>query len=402
MKISTCILSRAIISAMVIMMMAAESIAMADTLEQALTGGKISLDVRYRCERVDQDNALKNADATTIRSRLGYATGTFSGVSAYLELENITSVGPQNYNSGGNGRVAYSIVSDPTGSQADQAYLAWEGPSTTLVKLGRQVINLDNQRFVGRVDWRQNGQTFDALSLANKSLRDTVITVAYLGNVDRITAESARMSSELLNAKYTGLAVGDVSTYVYLLDYDQQPNQSARTYGIRLSGDTTVRAEEMISYTFEYAMQSDYASNPNNYDLNYRFAEIGGKWRMVLAKLGYEVLEGDGLYSVQTPLATLHAFNGWADQFLTTPAAGLEDTYLSVGDVVDNVHLLVIYHNFKANKGGSDYGEEWDFQALMEIGKRYLLAAKYAGYNAGIAAGKVDTAKVWLMAQVAF
>ena len=30
---------------------------------------------------------------------------------------------------------------------------------------------------------------------------------------------------------------------------------------------------------------------------------------------------------LQTPLATLHAFNGWADMFLTTPANGLQDLY---------------------------------------------------------------------------
>ena len=31
--------------------------------------------------------------------------------------------------------------------------------------------------------------------------------------------------------------------------------------------------------------------------------------------------------ALQTPLATLHKFNGWADLFLTTPNAGLEDAY---------------------------------------------------------------------------
>ena len=37
-------------------------------------------------------------------------------------------------------------------------------------------------------------------------------------------------------------------------------------------------------------------------------------------KLGYEELGSNaGLYGLQTPLATLHAFNGWADKFLVTP-----------------------------------------------------------------------------------
>jgi len=43
--------------------------------------------------------------------------------------------------------------------------------------------------------------------------------------------------------------------------------------------------------------------------------------------VGYEVLEGNGAIGFATPLATLHAFNGWADMFLTTPANGLKDLY---------------------------------------------------------------------------
>jgi hypothetical protein len=32
-------------------------------------------------------------------------------------------------------------------------------------KIGRQVITMDNHRFVGHVGWRQDRQTFDALTL---------------------------------------------------------------------------------------------------------------------------------------------------------------------------------------------------------------------------------------------
>ena len=360
------------------------------------------LDVRYRYEHVDQNNALKNADASTVRSRLGYGTGTFYGVSAYLELENITSVGPQNYNSGDNGKAAYSIVSDPTGSQTDQAYLAWDGPDSSLIRLGRQVINLDNQRFIGRVDWRQNGQTFDALSLVNESLPDTVATFAYLSNVDRISATSARMSSKVLNARYSGLDIGVLSGYAYLLDYDQIQALSSQTYGLRCSGTASVSIDKKILYTAEFAKQSDYANNPGKYNLDYMLAELGGMWREVSAKFGYEMLEGDGTNSVQTPLATLHAFNGWADQFLITPAAGLEDSYISVDGVMGDVKLLAFYHDFKANKGGDDYGKEWDVQVLKKFGKVYSLAADYASYSAGTTTGKVDTNKLWLTGLLEF
>jgi hypothetical protein len=120
------------------------------------------------------------------------------------------------------------------------------------------------------------------------------------------------------------------------------------------------------------------------------------------AACGYELLQGDGTYSVQTPLATLHAFNGWADQFLSTPATGLKDTYLSVGGAVVGVKLMAVYHDFSADKGGGDYGKESDLLVAKKLGKPYSVVVKYAAYSAGGAAGKVDTNKLWLMGEVSF
>ena len=373
----------------------------AETLGAALSGGKASLDIRYRYETVSQDNALKDTTASTVRSRLGYGTDAYHGLMGYLEFENITAVGAEDYNSTTNGKTAYSVVADPEGSEVNQAYLAWSGLPATTVTFGRQLITLDNQRFIGAVGWRQNEQTFDALSAVNKSLPDTVVTYAHLSNANRITGGNAEMSSDLLNAGYSGLAAGKLSAYVYLLDYDKAASSSTQTYGLRFAGGTPVGAGKVL-YTVELAQQSDYGKNPANFDLNYTLTELGGTWGGVTAKLGYEVLEGDGTSSVQMPLATLHAFNGWADQFLGTPATGLEDSYLSVGGAAMGVKLLAVYHDFKADKGGGDYGTEWDVLAAKKIGKLYSVVAKYASYSASGAPGKVDTDKLWLMGRAAF
>lgn len=374
----------------------------AATFSESLTGGKVSLDVRYRYEYVEQDNALQEATASTVRSRLGYLTDPFHGVSGYLEFENITAVGDDDYNSGANGKTQYSSVLDPEGSEVNQAYLSVSALPATVVKLGRQRLLLDNQRFIGNVGWRHNEQTFDAVSLVNKSLPDTTVTYAHLINVNRITGLNADMASDLLNASYGGWAAGTLSAYVYLLDYTQGAGSSTQTAGLRFTGGTKLGEQAKLLYTAEWAQQSDYADNPASYDLNYLFAELGGTLNGVTAKLGYEVLEGDGIRAVQTPLATLHAFNGWADQFLTTPAAGLEDVYLSVGGALLGIDLLAVYHDYSADSGGGDYGTELNFQAAKKFGKLYTVTAKYASYSAGDLAGKVDTDKIWLMGQVAF
>src|SRR3569623_560017 len=336
----------------------------ADTPSAALTGGKVSLDVRYRYEHVSQGNALKEADASTVRSRLGYTTDTYRGLGAMLEFENISLVGDENYNSGGNGKTQYSVVTDPKGTEVNQAYLSFGGLPATSVKFGRQRIVLDNQRFIGNVGWRQNEQTFDALSFVNKSLRKTTLTYAHISNVNRIAGTDADMSSDLFNANYAGWAAGALSAYTYLLDYATTPAASTATYGLRFTGATALNTDAKLLYTAEFAQQSDYADNPASFDLNYLFAELGGSLRGITGKLGYEVLEGNGTQSVQTPLATLHAFNGWADQFLVTPAAGLEDKYLGVGSTAWGDEWLAVYHDYSANHGGADYGTELNFQAL--------------------------------------
>jgi len=374
----------------------------ATALGDALTGGKAALDVRYRYEYVDQNNSLKNANASTVRSRLGYGSGDFHGVTAYLEFENITAVGAEDYNSGANGKTGYSVVPDPEGSEVNQAYLAWSGLPATQLKYGRQRIILDNQRFVGSVGWRQNEQTFDAFSIVNTSLPNMVATYAHLTNANRITGTNAEMRTDLLNVSYSGIAAGKLTAYAYLLDYLKSAGQSTQTLGLRFSGATALGEASKLLYTLEYAQQGDYGNNPASYTLHYSLAEVGGMVGGITGKVGYEVLEGDGTHSVQTPLATLHAFNGWADQFLVTPANGLQDVYLSVGGSVAGVKLLAAYHDFAADKGGDDYGKEWDLQVLKKINKIYTLIAKYAAYSAGAAAGKVDTNKLWLVGQLSF
>lgn len=369
-------------------------------LDEALRDGAATLDIRPRYEGVDQNNSLKDADALTVRSRVGYGSGDFYGLTANLEMENITAIGAQDYNSGANGKTAYSVVADPTGSQVDQANLAWAASPDTRITLGRQVINLDNQRFVGRVDWRQNGQTFDALNIVNQSLPATVITYAYVSNVDRISATDARMYSNLVNVRYSGWGLGALTGYAYLLHYDQPASASTQTYGLRFNGASAAGEGGKLLYTAEFAQQSDYAGNPGSYSLDYMLFELGGAWRGVTAKLGYESLAGDGRHSVQTPLATLHTFNGWADQFLITPADGLHDAYVSAGGVVAGVNLLTVYHDFTADRGGASYGSEWDFQAVKKFNKIYSVLVEYASYHAGAAAAKVDTDKLWLMGEL--
>ncbi|HAC35180.1 MAG TPA: hypothetical protein DCF45_11740, partial [Gammaproteobacteria bacterium] len=156
----------------------------ADPLIDALSQGKVSANIRLRYEGVDDDTRSKDADAVTIRTRLGYQTADFNGWKLFGEIEDVTAL-DESYNSTVNGKGTYPVVADPEDTEINQLFVSYGGFADTWIKAGRQRIILDGARFVGNVGWRQNEQTYDAFSVVNKSLADTVFTYAYVSEVHR-------------------------------------------------------------------------------------------------------------------------------------------------------------------------------------------------------------------------
>ncbi|MDX2320698.1 MAG: alginate export family protein, partial [Moritella sp.] len=285
------------------------------------------------------------------------------------------------------------------------AYLQYKYAGLT-AKGGRQIMTFDNHRFVGHVGWRQDRQTFDGLGLSYNISDVVQLDYAYIDQRNRIFAEAKDVNSKdnLINASYkTGL--GKLTGYAYLLEEDKDIDNGIDTYGIRFSGDTKL-AETKVLYTAEYAMQ-DTDEMGVSYSTNYLALEAGAVFAGFTAKLGYELLgSDDGKYGFATPLATLHKFNGWSDQFLTTPTQGLADIYASVSGKVAGATLTLAYHDFSADESSStidDFGSEIDAAYVMPLTKNYKVGLKYASYFAGDSAtNKVDTSKVWLWLNATF
>ncbi len=383
--------------------------AAAGPLETALTKGKVSLDMRLRYEHVDQP--ATEADALTLRTRLGYTTGSYYGFTAGAEAQNTTQI-VDDYQEPGQAPNGKSVVADPELTEVSQAWIGYANKDyATSAKVGRQVIILDNSRFVGNVGWRQNMQTFDAVSLKNSSIEKLDLTYAYVWQVKRIFGDTALgftdfdSKSHLFNAAYSGLPVGKLTGYAYLLDLENAAgnNLSSATYGLSLTGSKPVGDSGVtLGYRAEYATQSDYGDNLASYDADYYVAELTAGYKGYSLMVGYEVLGSDGgAAAFQTPLATGHAFNGWADLFLNTPPTGLEDTYIGfTAPIPGGVKLTVVYHDFQAESGGADYGEEWDFVAGYKVNKFLSLTGKVALYKADTFG--VDTDKYSLQADFKF
>jgi hypothetical protein len=374
----------------------------AATLKDAITKGKPLLSLRYRYEDVSDDSfGDKHARASTLRTTIGYQTLSWKGLSILIEAEDVSPIGNDLYNNAGagslnNGVRDRPVVADPAITELNQVFLQWQGHDSRF-QVGREEILVGDQRYVGNVGWRQNHQSFDAVTFTNSSLERVDFFYSYVDNVNRIDGSNHEMGSHLFNAAIGLGKVGKLTLYGYWLDYDQpaQVGLSSSTYGAEFAGKHALSDATSLLYELEYADQSDYQANPNQIDAAYYFLMFGAAFKPLTVKLGYEVLEGspeDG--SFQTPLATLHKFNGWADKFLSTPINGLEDLFLQLAGKHGPLSWAAFYHDFSADTGGASYGDEPDLSLVYTAPWKQSFGFKAAFYDAQDFAA--DTEKWWL------
>ena len=376
-----------------------------EELWKAITEGEANLSLRWRYELADDDGRPDPGHASTLRTTLGWRTAPFRGFQGYLEFEDITVVGNELFDSTINGMTNRGLVADPESTEVNQLLVSYDGFEDVDLTVGRQVIKFGNQRFVGDVLWRQNQQTFDAVRADWRPTEEVAVTAAWVENVNRIFGENSpvgdtRMKSVLFEGSYKGVSDTVVSVFGLLLDADEDlPAQSTNTVGLRAVGFTDVGELELL-YDGSLATQSDQGDNPNDVDQEYVAAELGVRWpgSRTTAKVGYEKLGGSGATgdAFQTPLATAHKFNGWADRFLVTPDAGLEDLYFHVGGKAGRASWALRYHVFESDSGGMDYGTEWDAVYQRPLDEYWSLGLKAAYYDADDFSADILRAWFWL------
>jgi len=369
-----------------------------DALSDMISGGTAKFNLRYRYEGVDQDGIDDEAGASTLRTRFTWTSAEVNDITIGLEMDYVSVIGSERYNSTENGNTSYPVVPDPEGFDLNQSYIKYSGESVVATG-GRQRILHGTQRFVGGVGWRQNEQTYDAVRTEFSVTDAFSVDYSFVWNVNRIFgpddgAQPADWHGEshFLTATYNLGDAGKLQGFGYLLDFenDNGPPNSTSTYGLGYTGTFG-----MMTLAATYATQSDYGDSPLSYDADYYFAEAVFKFEPVTLTAGYEVLASDdGTAAFRTPLATLHKFQGWADKFLLTPAGGIEDAYIGIKGKVGPVALAATWHDFGAEEGSMDYGTELDLVATYKIHKNLTAQLKYADYSADDFA--TDTTKYWL------
>ena len=374
--------------------------------------GDVIAELRVRYEGVKEDNTKDDAVAMTARTRLGYETASMAGFKVLAEYDHITALQDE-YNSAtdfGSNDTSKSVVADPATGDINRAQISYTHDLASAV-LGRQRIILDNARFVGNVGWRQNEQTYDAARLDLTAVKDLNATYVYMNQVNDIFFNDIAVKNHLLNIGYKTPA-GKVTTYAYMLEADEKGDESTNdTYGLSFKGAAPIANVELL-YAAEYATQTVNGgeSGDKDFDAAYTFLEGGIKVSGISFFAGMEVLGGDGDYAFETPLATKHAFNGWADKFLSTNKSttnpedgevnGLQDMYAKVVTNVAGVKLLAVYHDYSSDKDSVDLGSEINLLAAKKFDKNFSAGIKLAQYSAGDVGTDAD--KLWIWAEAKF
>jgi hypothetical protein len=387
------------------------------------------LDARLRWESVDTPTT--NADAVTMRFRSGLEFKHLPSRLALLVEAEATLGIVDDYNAFPGGlnlsnppvgqfRPGFAVVADPENIELNRLQLQYKDKATT-VTVGRQRINLDDQRWVGAVGWRQNEQTFDA-ARGEVKIGPILLDATYAISQRTIFGYDAGNRAAYdghFGFLGTGAKLGpvQVKAFAYLLDYDTGEQvggvikgiADSQTYGLRATASFKLTPDLGLALMASYARQSAWQDNDLDFAADYIAAEGSLSFAGFALTAGYEKLGSDpvagGRRAVQTPMATLHKFNGWADLFLVTPDNGLQDVYVGLSykfpaiKALPGLNAQVVWHTYDSDIGGIDYGSEWNASLGFKLGPVGLLA-KYATYQADLFGA--DTEKFWLQAEYAF
>jgi len=386
---------------------------LANEFIDALKNGKADFNMRLRSEYADYfSDTQKEGYSFTERIRLGYTTEHFNGFKFRFSIEDVRNASNQTYNSLVNGTTDRGVIADPTGTELDELNVTYTSGAVTVIA-GRQVITLDDHRFIGHVGWRQFRQTFDAVTGVFTIDDNNTLILSNIWNITGILGPDVDDVETNVNVAHwssscLGESIGKLSIFAYLLDARSAMTANSDTYGARLAGKNAISDSLALSHTFSYANQTDAEGNPNTFSTDYFLAETklvkndAGFIGAGFESLGSDEMDGGGYASFQTPLATKHKFNGFADKFLRTPDGGLEDGYLYIGTTLPcKTKATLTYHQFRGQKGAiKNLGSETDLVISKKLNDNVNLMTKLAFYN-GVDTNN-DTHKAMMQMEISF
>jgi hypothetical protein len=370
-----------------------------------------TLDARLRTELVRQ--AGLDADSITLRLRPGVQVSLPAGFSILAEGEATLAL-DHDYNafpfpSTSNERQAgFAVVADPETAELNRLRVQYRAPGLT-VTVGRQRIVFDDARMVGNAGWRDNEQTFDAARVEASLGRITLDGA--LATSQRTIWGSEAGERTAYDGRFVFLEAGvpigpaRLKAFAVLLDYAAKeqagsqavPLADTATIGLRANATFQLAPGRKLDLAAAWARQGDHADNPARYGADYAFAEACLGLGPVTLVAGDERLGGDGVHAFQRPAANQPRF----DQYIVTPAAGLNDAWAGITwriagvPAVKTVVASVTVHDFAATARGEGYGTGLEAALAFRAGPANLLlkAADFAARPGG-----TSWTKFWIQA----
>jgi len=360
----------------------------------------IQADARLRYEFADVAGQPDNGEALTLRVRTSIEINPIDGFSVLAEGEAIGSVLPDRLNGFVSSGARPGIADEET-LELNRLQIEYAPNDKFGITVGRQRISLDDERFIGTVNFRQNQQTYDAVTASVQGPADLVLRAGYIWRVGRVLGGDQPNGVFDSDSFYVNAALplpfGQVSAYHYNLDLDDRVNAPIRseTTGAAFRG-RAFPGEFGLFYEAGYARQENGGATPD-----YARAALRVEQGELSLSGKFELLGSDEGVAFQTPLATLHRFQGAADLFLVTPPDGIEDIEVKAAWRIGSLGALrgtsiaLQYNDYRPAEGPGRYGDEWGAEfGVTFASTRFSVAASH--YRADEFA--TDTTRIWLTA----
>lgn len=375
-------------------------------------------DLRFRFENAVDEARPEAGRALTARLRTGLEVSPDPRLTILGEFEgNLRIAG--SYDDLVNGDTSRAVIPDPAFAELNRLSVRLEPWRDVALIVGRQYLSFDDERFIGRVAFRQNDQTYDAARLSVSFANGVGVDAVYFWRTNRILSDRNdegrfRGDSFLLNVGVP-LPVGRLVGFHYALDLAAgskdalDKEASSQTTGLRYEGRAAWPGggEDAPSLKWEasYARQRDFAGAPAEFSANYWLGALTGDIGDFSVSARFEILGANNGEAFQTPLGTLHAFQGAADLFVTTPADGVRERSGLVewraGRVgpFEGVTLSLAGLSFQSANGSVGYGREFDASIRARVAGAALSikAADYAAAGFG-----EDVRRLWIAAERSF
>ena len=377
----------------------------------SIEGGKLILELRPRYNRIDETDRELRTEGGTLRAIAGWRSTPWYGLRFTLEGIHADHIGPKRFNDDASQLPIspYPLLPDPRHTGVNQAFVEYGGVEGWRVKAGRQVVRIDNQRWISDNDFRQVPQLFDGVRVAFAGIENAELEAAHFRRIRTTSGETESLKLSVLHASWNPLPGQALAAYAYFHDQPQNAsftgfaNNSHRVVGARLEGALGRGCPIEYPYLVEFAQQKAYAGGDSRIDARYWRVGAGVATDSWTLRADHETKgSNDGLYGLQTPLTDHYAFNGWSLHFFNTPRNGLRDRWLTGRYAVGPVTLYAEAHRFKSDFGGLDYGRENDVGVTWQALESLVLRLQHARYDPGAGSNQPHVRKTWLTLTYAF